>query len=357
VSEPQPNGPVLVVGTGLIGTSIGLALRSRGVQVHLADTDGDRLAAAVARGAGTDARPDDVSLVVVAVPPAALGESITAALAAWPTAVVCDVGSIKALPLEQVTAGGADTSRYVGSHPMAGSERSGPQAADAALFSGRAWAVTPHPDSASDAIDAVRALADSCDASVVEMSPAEHDAAVARVSHLPYVVSVLAAAQLLPAPASHLALSGQGLRDVTRVAGSDPELWQQILVGNAAQLRLLLADLRDDIDGLIAALPGERSGAESFELLDRGRRGTRLIPGKHGAPWTERSVISVQVPDRPGELARLLADAGQSGVNVEDLRIDHDPARCVGIVEVVVHVDAAESFARWLESSGWSVHK
>lgn len=357
MSDSQSSGPVLVVGTGLIGTSIGLALTSRGVKVHLADTDPGQLAAAVARGAGTDSRPDDVDLVVVAVPPAALGASITAALVAWPTAVVCDVGSIKTLPLEQVTALGADTSRYVGSHPMAGSERSGPQAAAAGLFSGRAWAVTPHPDSAPCSIDAVRALADSCDASVVEMTPAEHDAAVARVSHLPYVISVLAAAQLLPAPASQLALTGQGLRDVTRVAGSDPALWQQILRGNAEQLRLLLVDLRDDLDGLIATLTGDRTGVESFDVLDRGRRGTQLIPGKHGAPWIERSTVSVQVPDRPGELARLLADAGQSGVNVEDLRIDHDPARCVGIVEVVVRVDAAEHLVRWLERSGWSVHK
>lgn len=355
MSASRLGDPVLVVGTGLIGTSIGLALRERGVDVHLADADPQHLAAAVARGAGASQSPEAVGLVVVAVPPAELGASVIGALTDWPRAVITDVGSIKTLPLAQVTASGVDNRLYVGSHPMAGSERSGPQSASSNLFSGRAWAVTPHAKSIPGAVDAVRALADYCDASVVQMSPAEHDAAVARVSHLPHLLSALAAAQLLTAPASHLALAGQGLRDVARVAGSDPKLWQQILSGNAEQLRVLLSHLRDDMDELITALDGD--SVRLLDLLDRGLRGTQLIPGKHGTPRALQPNVSVQVPDRPGELARLLADARQSGVNVEDLRIDHDPARCVGIVEITVGSDAAERLVRSLRGSGWVVQQ
>ena len=353
--------PVLVIGTGLVGTSVGLALRAAGVRVHLRDDDQNAVVVAASRGAGEvgalDEEPEPVRLVVVAVPPAHVAQVAATALAAHPDAVVTDVGSVKAEPLEALTGlvDRASLARYVGSHPMAGSEQSGPWAATGELFAGRAWAVVPHPGADPAAIGAVEALARTCGADVVTMSPDEHDLAVARVSHLPHLLSVLAAAQLVDAPAGHLSLSGQGLRDVTRVAGGDPSLWTQILAANAPALQGLLRGVRDDLDALLAGI--HTGTAEVDAVLHRGVDGTRRIPAKHGGPSHAEAVVVVSVPDRPGELARLFADAGQSGVNVEDLRIDHDPGRPVGQVELVVQAAAADRLVEALSARGWTAHR
>jgi prephenate dehydrogenase len=358
VSDSALAGPVLVIGTGLIGTSIGLALRRAGHDVHLSDRSGQHLQTAVELGAGTDVAPDNVRLAVVAVPPDAVATVAQAALADWPDAVITDVGSVKGAPLGQLLAAGADVARYVGCHPMAGSEHSGPDTATADLFDGRAWAVTPHDRAAPEAIAVVTELARACGATVVEMSAVEHDAAVAKVSHLPHLMSVLTAAQLAGSPARHLALSGQGLRDVTRVAAGDPALWQQIVTANAAEIAILLGAVRDDLDLLLQALGPAAAPPESLaSTLRRGKAGRQLIPGKHGAPAADEATVYVQVPDRPGELARLFADAGQAGVNVEDMHIDHDPARPVGLVELVVRDDAAAGLAEALEARGWVAHR
>lgn len=358
MSAVELSGPVLVVGTGLVGTSVGLALARAGHRAHLADRSRAHLRTAVELGAGTDEEPRSVGLVVVAVPPEALADTAAGALRRWPDAVVTDVGSVKGPPLARLCADGADVSRYVGSHPMAGSERSGPTAATADLFDGRAWAVTPHEAAASYAVAQVAALARACGAAVVELSTGEHDAAVARVSHLPHLMSVLTAAQLAGSPARYLALSGQGLRDVTRVAAGDPALWRQIVAANATEIAELLAAVRADLDRLLAGLADDDAAPEALlATLRRGNAGRQLIPGKHGAPAADEATVYVQVPDRPGELARLFADAGESGVNVEDLHIDHDPARPVGLVELVVRHDSADRLVQALEARGWVAHR
>ncbi|CAA9322996.1 MAG: Arogenate dehydrogenase [uncultured Nocardioidaceae bacterium] len=358
MSDSASAGPVLIIGTGLIGTSIGLALRRAGHDVYLSDSSAQHLRTAVELGAGTDQAPAGVRLAVAAVPPDAVATVAEGALADWPDAVVTDVGSVKGAPLGQLLAAGADVTRYVGSHPMAGSEHSGPDTATADLFDGRAWAVTPHDTATPEAIAAVTRLARACGATVVEMSPVEHDAAVAKVSHLPHLMSVLTAAQLAGSPARHLALSGQGLRDVTRVAAGDPALWQQIVTANAAEIAILLSAVREDLDLLLQALGPAAAPPGSLDAtLRRGNAGRRLIPGKHGAPAAHDATVYVQVPDRPGELARLFADAGQAGVNVEDMHIDHDPARPVGLVELVVREEAAARLATELEARGWVAHR
>jgi len=355
VTSALPEGAVLIVGTGLVGTSVGLALRAHGLAVHLADTDPDHLAAAVRLGAGTDADPADVGLVVVAVPPRALGTAVLAALARWPQAVVTDVGSVKGQPLSEVLASGADAGRYAGSHPMAGSERSGPHAASGTLFAGHPWALTPHEQATPRATDAVRALAELCGSFVVELTSEDHDAAVATVSHLPHLLASVAAAQLTAVTADQLALAGQGVRDVTRVAAGDPELWEQILTANAGPLRRVLTSVCRDLDRVVNELG--TGDAALRTMLERGRRGTTLIPPKRGWQEADRASVHVHVPDRPGELARLFADAGESGVNVEDVRIDHAAGRLEGRVEVVVRREAADHLASWLGAAGWSVYR
>ncbi|MCH1867016.1 prephenate dehydrogenase [Nocardioides sp. CFH 31398] len=359
---PEPDGeragPVLVVGVGLLGTSVGLALTRAGRDVRLLDPHPEHVRTASGLGAGRAAKDGDPepALVVVACPPDALGGVIAEQLLAHPDAVVTDVGSVKTAPLAALASrvDRAAGARYVGSHPMAGSERSGPLAASATLFEGRPWAVTPHGGSAPDAVAAVVDLAETCGAVTVTMSPGEHDLAVARTSHLPHLMAVLVAGRLADAPRDQLALSGQGVRDVTRVAGGDPSLWQQIVGANAPAVADLLREVRTDLDGLIGAV---ESGAPLAPVLDRGVAGVRAIPGKHGGPPAETSLVVVAVPDHPGELARLFADAGEIGVNIEDVRIDHDPGRPVGRVELTVTAAHAVVLRHALGERGWETQR
>lgn len=353
--RPSRTGTILVVGCGLIGTSVALASVRGGCTVYLRDLDEGNAAIAESLGAGSTSAPEAVGLVVAAVPPDHIAGVVVEALAAWPDAVVTDVSSVKAAPLSQIESSGADVQRYVGGHPMAGSEQSGPMAASPDLFEGRAWAVTPHPAASPEAVDAVQELARACGASVVPMDPREHDAAVARVSHLPHLMSALTAGQLNGSPGPHLALAGQGLRDVTRVAAGDPELWRQILAANARELSGLLSAVRAEIDALLTGLDGDVATVGG--VLSRGVAGTTLIPGKHGVPAPETATVYVHIPDLPGELARLFADAEESGVNVEDVRIDHEFGHPVGVAELGVLVGDADTFVAALTGRGWTAYR
>jgi len=350
-------GPLLVVGTGLLGTSIGLAASRAGIEVWLADRLRKHVRTASGLGAGKPAPEGGIpQLVVVAVPPDRIADVVVDSLGMG--AVVTDVGSVKQQPLEAVAArvGAESLTRYVGSHPMAGSERSGPLAASASLFEGRPWAITPHPTADPEAVALVAELVDCCGALPVPMDPAEHDRAVARTSHVPHLLAVLAAGRLAEAPADHLSLSGQGVRDVTRIAAGDPELYGQIIRANRAAVAGLLAEVRGELDRVIEAV-GSDDGEALAEVLGRGVSGTRAIPGKHGGPALETAAVFIVVPDHPGELARLFADVGEIGVNIEDVRIDHDPGRPVGVVELQVGAHAAGRLEAALEDRSWTVHR
>lgn len=349
-------GPVLVVGAGLLGTSVALACRKAGVEVFLTDTSSKHLRTAIGLGAGESYADQAVQLVVVAVPPDHLGPLIVEQLRRT-DAVVTDVGSIKSQPLEEVL--GAvpdDVRRYVGSHPMAGSERSGPLAASPTLFEGRPWAIAVHDSADPSAVALVHDLVVACGGVPLELTPAEHDLAVARTSHLPHLMASIVASRLTDAPGEHLALSGQGVRDVTRIAAGDPRLWQQILTANSPAVLALLDEVQARLTAFREAI-GSGGVAELGALLAEGVAGTRVIPGKHGGPARPTSSVFVAVPDHPGELARLFADSGEIGVNIEDIRIDHDPGRPVGLVELVVDVDREEHLAGALLERGWDVHR
>jgi prephenate dehydrogenase len=346
--------PVLVIGAGLVGASVAHALSRAGVQVHLQDKVFSHAQVAASRGAGTTTKPvaDEVRLVVVAVPPAALAKEITKALAAYPHATVTDVGSVKGTVLGQLRASGLDLSRYVGSHPMAGSQHVGPLTANADLFIDRTWVITPHDTSAAQAVLDVNELARLCGARLVSMGAAHHDEAVAQVSHLPHLVSVLVAGRLTQLPAEHLRLAGQGLRDVTRIAGSDPQLWRQIIAANAVAVRTELVGLREDLDALIGTLDIE---AGLVAALQRGQDGTQALPGKHGLSPVHYAHVVVEIPDAPGALGRLFRDIEAAGVNIEDLSIEHDLELQRGWLSVQVAPDRAEGLGAVLTESGWTV--
>ena len=350
-----PAGPVAIIGCGLIGTSVALALRERGVDIVLADTSPDHIQQAVDLGAGQPLTDDvEPTLVVVAVPPATAAHEVGQALERWPDALVTDVTSVKSR-LQESLAGHNGSDRYAGGHPMAGSERSGPTAASARLFEGRPWAVTPTRATRPEALDIVVDLALNVGAVPIIMEAAAHDRAVAVVSHVPQVMSSLTAARLNSAPPNHLALSGPGLRDVTRIAGSDLRLWLDILGDNAVEVRDVLHDVRADLDRVISALDAA-DPAVLADVLESGRRGTTLIPGKHGDAPAEQDIVNVQVADQTGELSRLLADTGQSGVNIEDLRLDHDLGRPVGLAQIAVAPGLGDVLVAALTERGWTAY-
>jgi prephenate dehydrogenase len=357
VSAPELRS-VLVVGTGLIGASIGMALRARGVEVYLRDNDRDAVALAVERGAGLpDGERGAVDLAVVAVPPDRAAAVVTGLLDDAGVGAVTDVTSVKA-PLAAAVAAHPAASRYVGGHPMAGREVSGPGGAHHDLFRGRPWVICPPATNGGAAVELVTQLALLAGAMPVRMSPTEHDAAVAVVSHAPHLVSALVAGRLQQAGGQQVRLAGGGVRDITRVAASDPGLWREILAANAVAVRDVLQALRDDLDTAIAALgsAGEPDLARVESLLRAGVVGRGRLPGKHGTEHAEYTGVPVELADRPGQLAELFSDVGEVGVNVEDVRIEHVPGEPVGLVELSVRPEAEQALVDGLRLRGWTVH-
>lgn len=353
---------VLVVGTGLIGTSVALALRGAGVAVWLEDIDPVATELAAALGAGTAARPEQqVDVVVIAAPPDAVAGILKGLQSKDVGLTYTDVCSVKSKPLAEAYVTGADMTSFVGGHPMSGKERSGPMAATADLFVGRPWVLTPTPETAHATLARVESLARLCGAKPLTMNPDAHDAAVALVSHAPHIVAALMAARLADAAESAVALAGPGVADVTRVADGDWRLWTQILTANAPAVAQVLQALRDDLDAAINALMAERQAEEGRtnhdmeDLLRRGIAGRGRLPGKHGGAPTRYAVVPVLVPDRPGELARLFRDAGRAGVNIEDVSIEHAPGMLLGLVELSIRPDAVEPLIEVLHSAGWSI--
>lgn len=359
-------GPVRVVGTGLLGASLGLALRAGGVDVVLEDpsTTAVLLARDVGAGRLASAQDGEPALVVVAAPPDVTAEVVLAELTAHPHAVVTDVASVKAAVLDRVAAGGGDLSRYVGSHPMAGSERSGPTAARPDLFAGRPWVICPSAQADPAAVRAVRTLAVDVGATPVTLDALAHDAAVALVSHVPQVAASLVAARLREAAPAALDLAGQGLRDVTRIAASEPALWTSILAANAGAVAGVLRELRADLDDLVTALDAVAAagdGAPDGSLgtvaraIAAGNAGVARVPGKHGGQHRDYDVVTVLVPDAPGELARLLTDMGAAGFNLEELSIEHAPHQPVGLASLSVLRGTGGRLADELGALGWRV--
>ena len=315
-----------------------------GLEVWLTDANHEHVRTASGLGAGMPA-PDEgaAQLTVVAVPPDHIAEAVVEALERG--GVVTDVGSVKSLPLEPGRRprrrGPAGPLRRAATRWPAASApvRWPPPPRSSTADRGRSrHTCTPTPD----AVDLVEALARLCGAEPVRLSPVEHDRAVARTSHLPHLLAVLTAGQLAEAQPEHLSLSGQGVRDVTRIAAGDPDMWSQIIRANQAAVGEILRDVQTDLARLVEVLASEDEEMLE-EILTRGVTGTRAIPGKHGGPALATASVFVSVPDHPGELARLFADVGEIGVNIEDLHIDHDPGRPVGLVELVVEDTAAES--------------
>src|SRR4051794_27181698 len=353
---------VLVVGTGLIGTSIGLALHGRR-EVLLADLDEHRLQQAVGRGAGAVWDGSQaVSCAVVAVPPLRVAGVLQELQESKGATTVPPVASTQSRVQADLEVLGADLADICGGHPLAGRETSGPAGASADLFLGRPWVTCPYPGTTAATHGAVRSLAADCGADALDLTPEHHDRAVALSSHLPQVAASALAAQLVDGDTAASRVAGPGLQDSTRIAASDAGLWEEVLATNAEHVAPLVASLAAELTavaGALAVLAGaprdEDALATVRDALERGRAGRALVPVKRGVLDRDVAVVAVRVPDEPGRLADLLVRAAAAGVNVEDVRVEHLTGRPTGVVELLVRAAARDGLRSALSREGLEV--
>jgi prephenate dehydrogenase len=364
VTGPPGLRSALIVGTGLMGTSVALALRAQGITIYLDDRDSAAVGLACALGAGELRTADtpQADIAIVAVPPTSVATVLAELQRQNAALTYTDLASTKGSAQREIEALG-DPSVHVGGHPLAGRELSGPGAARADLFEGRPWVLTPSEHTSEAALTQATAVVTLCAATPILMDPHTHDLAVALVSHAPQVLASLAAARLVDADPNAVGLAGQGLRDVTRIAASDPRLWTEILASNANAVADVLAAVATDLAEVVRALrataarPGDPEAiAPVTAALRAGNLGRSQLPGKHGEPAARWTAVPVLVPDKPGELARLLTEVGAVGINLEDMRIEHSPGQAVGLVELAVRPAVAEELVTQLRARSWAVH-
>lgn len=357
-------GPVLIIGAGLLGASLGMRLSKLGLPVFLRDIYPVVSALACDMGAGQRWEEDcpDPALVIVATPPDVAADQVIAALKEFPTALVTDVASVKSVILEEVAQAGADLTRYVGSHPMAGRERSGTAFAREDLFESRPWVIVPNQETDPGAVLAMRTLALDVGSLPLQLDAETHDQSVALVSHVPQLVSSLLAAQLAKALPESLGLSGQGLRDTTRIASSDPALWAAIIAGNAEHVAKVLRGFADDMQQVLHALEHPGAAIPSPSLVGavtlamrQGNLGVARIPGKHGGAPRRYQEVMVKVPDEAGTLGRLFQAVGETGTNIEDLELEHSPGAAFGVARLAIEPNSAASLAEKLQVKGWEI--
>jgi prephenate dehydrogenase len=326
-----------VIGTGLIGGSIGLALRARGWHVTGRDLDEARAARALELGALDAVGHDvDAELTFVAVPVSAIAAE--ARRAADAGGIVTDVGGVKAPVVASV-----DHARFVGGHPMAGSEQEGVDGADAELFVGATWVLTPTVATDPDAYARVRSVVSLLGADVVALTPEQHDGLVAVVSHVPHLTAATLmglASDRAEEHAALLRLAAGGFRDMTRIASGHPGIWPDICAENRAAIVAAL-------DALVRALSATRDVVSQGDrealltLLERARAARVSLPTRAVRP-EDLAEIRLPVPDRPGVLAEVTTLASELGVNIEDLEIAHSAEGPRGVLVLIVEASAAD---------------
>ena len=344
-------GKVRIVGSGLIGTSIGLGLVQRGIAVEMVDSDPS--AQALARDLTGGVVVVDPELVIFALPTSALSQVMQSEIAINPQSTFMDVGSVKSEVVLQVKTFSGLSTRFLPTHPMAGREIGGAGSARADLFQGRSWILTPEADCAPESKNIVLELITLLGATPIELSALDHDAAVAKISHLPQIAASLVAKQLTGTPAEWMELAGQGLRDTTRIAGSDEKLWKEIIYSNRAEISELLISLQNDLTQMIKSLDDP---AKIAELIAAGRDGKAMIPGKHGGKAREYSYLPIVIDDKPGQLGAIFNECAAMQVNVEDLNIEHSPGQLSALITLSLSADDAEKLSAHLTSIGWNVH-
>jgi prephenate dehydrogenase len=352
---------VALVGTGLIGASVGLAAKRAGSEVVGFDPDPGALQGAVEKGAVDEpasSREDALrgaELAVVAAPVAQLAREVSSVLETAPEeCTVTDVGSTKSA----VSSGASGSTRFVGGHPVCGSEARGPEHASGELFQGATWFLTPLPETDAQRYRLVHAFVSSLGATPVAVDPQAHDRLVALTSHLPHALANLLVNQAgATRVEGHepLAAAGGSLRDMTRVAGANPRIWVDIFVENAASLRESLAEHRRRVEQLEAALDTGDAGFLARWIGEAAGNRRRMLADAFPDPG-ELQQLRVHVPDRPGVLAGITQALGAERINIEDFELQHLSRERGGTLTLLVGgADEAERAAKILEAQGYHV--
>ena len=342
---------VRIIGSGLIGTSIGLGLVQQGIAVEMVDSDPS--AQALAKDLVGGVAVIDPELVIFALPTSRLSQVIQDEIALNPQSTFMDVGSVKNEVVLYIQTFPGLSARFLPTHPMAGREIGGASSARADLFQGRSWILTPEADCVPESKKLVLELIECLGATPIELSALDHDAAVAKISHLPQIAASLVAKQLTGTPLEWMELAGQGLRDTTRIAGSDEQLWKEIIYSNRSEISVLLTSLQNDLSQMIQALDDP---AEIASLIAAGRAGKAMIPGKHGGIAREYAYLPIVIDDKPGQLGAIFNECAAMQVNVEDLNIEHSPGQLSALITLSLSSQDAEKLSAHLTSIGWNVH-
>ena len=347
---------VKIVGSGLIGTSIGLALSARGIKVAMSDVD--QAAAFLAQSlVDADANFESThafDVVVLAVPPSEFKTALAEEIELNALSTFVDILSIKTKPLLDVQSFEEILPRYVGTHPMAGREVSGPHSARGDLFDGRTWILTSGELTSRQSLDRATELIALCGGVLVKLTPQEHDQAMALISHTPQILASLLASHLVGSNPQWLGLIGQGFKDVTRIADSDPFLWREIISENAENILPVLRSFRQKLEDIETTLSNS-SAAQS--MIESGNAGRKLIPGKHGSTARTYIYLHIVIDDKAGQLAAIFNDCAKADVNIEDVSIEHTPGQNTGLVTLsILDLGKAQILERFLGSAGWKVH-
>ncbi|HUF32833.1 MAG TPA: prephenate dehydrogenase [Acidimicrobiales bacterium] len=337
-----------LVGTGLIGGSIGLALRRRGWHVTGRDRDADRAGRALELGAVDVVGDDpDAELTFVATPVGSVADEVAHALKGG--GVVTDVGSVKASIV-----GAVDNPRFVGGHPMAGSEQEGVDGADPELFSGAVWVLTPVSSTDAAAHSLVRSVVASLGAEVVELAPDRHDALVAVVSHVPHLTAATLMSLAAEGAEEHgalLRLAAGGFRDMTRIAAGHPGIWPDICTENREAIAEVLTRLESALATMRAVVEaGDRDAL--LVSLERARAARVSLPSRVTEPGA-MAEVRVPIPDRPGVLAEITTLATELGVNIADVEIAHSSEGATGVLILVCDADHTERLRGGLVARGY----
>jgi prephenate dehydrogenase len=343
---------VRVIGSGLIGTSIGLALKQAGCSLEMIDVDQKAQQLANKLVDGSDLK--SIDLVVIAVDIVSNKSIIVKALNENSESIVIDVASVKSNLLQEVSELSDNAKNFVASHPMAGREVGGGHSARSDLFKGRAWIGIESQLTSTKAKQTLEFLVNNCGATLYWHSAREHDQIVAKISHLPQLISSAFGAVINDSNEADLNLAGQGLRDLLRLAGSDATLWSQLLITNSApvleNLQVVIAKLQSIEKAII-----DSNNDALRQFLVAGNNGLKKIPGKHGLVQRDYAFLSIVINDEAGQLAKIFNDCAKANVNIEDLSIEHSPGQLTGLITLAVSDKDASKLYEHLSSCGWDV--
>ncbi len=349
---PAPDAPARranVCGLGLIGGSIGLALRERGWHVSGDDIDPAREQRAITLGVIDAAGLDPAAeITVVATPVLAVVDLVKRALAET-TGLVTDVSSVKGS-----IAAAIDDARFIGGHPMAGSELEGLDGADGSMFEGAVWVLTPSEATADTTFSAIAAVVADLGADVIALPPDRHDQVVAVISHVPHLTAATLmglASDRAEEHAALLRLAAGGFRDMTRIASGHPGIWLDICAENRPAILSAL-------DGLIEGLAAMRNVVdiddrdELQRRLAKARDARTNLPSRVNQP-SELAELRIPIPDRPGAAAGVFTLAAELGVNIASFEVVHSVEGNRGVAVVLVDAASMELYRGGLMARGY----